>query len=67
MISDRETTPTAEVSYDELLRQHREYETRLHELTSKAWLTPDEEIEEKRIKKLKLLVKDQLASLRSQG
>jgi len=61
MISNRQTAGTAESSYDELLHQHREYERRLEELNNKSWLTPDEELEAKRIKKLKLQIKDRLA------
>lgn len=60
----KESTSTSDVSLEELQRQHREYETRLQELSNKSWLTPDEEIEEKRLKKLKLYVKDRLANLR---
>jgi uncharacterized protein YdcH (DUF465 family) len=33
-------------------------------LKTKTWLTPDEELEEKRLKKLKLQLKDQMANLR---
>ena len=54
------TTP----SYEELRASHQEYERRLEELKQKAWLTPTEEIEEKRLKKLKLQLKDRMASLR---
>ena len=41
--------------------EHRLCETRLTELTSKREITMDEEIEEKRLKKRKLHLKDQMA------
>ncbi len=53
-------------SYDELVAQHKAFEKRLQELTSKTWLTPEEELEEKTIKKLKLLVKDRIVNIGSQ-
>ena len=45
---------------DELQQQHRGYERRLEELKQRPWLSPEEEIEEKRLKKLKLHLKDQI-------
>jgi hypothetical protein len=51
-------------SLDDLQAQHQTHELRLEELRQKAWLTPDEEIEQKRLKKLKLRIKDQMESLR---
>jgi len=48
---------------DELQKQHRGFERRLEELKQLAWLSPEEEIEEKRLKKLKLHLKDQIAQL----
>ncbi|MDX2438668.1 MAG: DUF465 domain-containing protein [Acidobacteriota bacterium] len=54
-----ETPPTV----DELQMQHRDYERRLEELKQRPWLSPEEEIEEKRLKKLKLHLKDQIALL----
>jgi hypothetical protein len=54
-----ETSPTI----DELRLQHRDYERRLEEMKQRAWLSPEEEVEEKRLKKLKLHLKDQIAQL----
>ncbi len=51
-------------TYDELVAQHRDHEARLEELKKKSWLTPEEEVEEKRLKKLKLRLKDQMEELR---
>ena len=53
-----------EPTYEDLQLQHQSHERRLEELNNKAWLTPDEEMEAKRLKKLKLQLKDQMASLR---
>lgn len=55
-----QTSPT----FEELRSQHEDHERRLEELRRQTWLTPDEEIEEKRLKKLKLYLKDQMESLR---
>ena len=49
---------------DDLNDQHQGHEKRLEELKQKPWLTPEEELEEKTIKKLKLHIKDQMAQLR---
>ena len=54
----------AKTTFKDLQTQHQDHEKRLEELKQKAWLTPDEEIEEKRLKKLKLRLKDQMESLR---
>lgn len=64
MTSNHQQREQASLSFDELQASHRQYEQRLEELKKKAWLTPDEELEEKRLKKLKLQLKDQMASLR---
>ena len=55
-----ETSPAIE----ELRLQHQDHERRLEELKAKPWLTPEEEMEEKRLKKLKLHLKDQMERLR---
>jgi uncharacterized protein YdcH (DUF465 family) len=43
------------------IEEHHRCESRLTELTSKHEITPDEEIEEKTLKKRKLRLKDQMA------
>jgi len=42
--------------------EHHQYEGRLAELASKAVLSPEEEFEEKQIKKRKLFLKDMMAA-----
>lgn len=42
--------------------EHHQYEDRLAQLQQKLALTPDEEIEEKQLKKKKLWLKDQMAA-----
>ncbi len=64
MTSNHEQLEQQTPSFEELQKSHREYEQRLEELKKKSWLTPDEEIEEKRLKKLKLQIKDQMAHIR---
>jgi uncharacterized protein YdcH (DUF465 family) len=64
MTSKHEQLEQAPPSFEELQASHQEYEQRLEELKQKAWLTPNEELEEKRLKKLKLQLKDQMAHLR---
>lgn len=46
-----------------LLDEHRARESRLAELEQKGWLTSEEQQEEKRLKKEKLRLKDQMESL----
>ena len=64
MTSNHEQLEQATPSFDELQASHQRYEKQLEELRQKAWLTPDEELEEKRLKKLKLHIKDQMAQQR---
>ena len=54
--------------YRRLLEEHRKRVHRLEELTRKGWLTNEEEQEEKKLKKEKLQLKDQMeARLRRRG
>ena len=43
-----------------LADQHAQFHTQLEALEAKSHLTPEEEIEEHRLKKLKLRIKDQM-------
>jgi hypothetical protein len=49
----------------QLESQHRHYSEQLEALSQKPYLSADEQIEEIRLKKLKLSVKDRLAARRS--
>ena len=46
-----------------LAQEHSEYQQRLESLIQKKYLSEDEKIEEVRLKKLKLRLKDQMQSL----
>jgi len=48
-----------------LEEQHRHYSEKLENLLQKPYLSVEEELEEVRLKKLKLSVKDQMAALKS--
>ena len=56
----KQTSP----NFEELRTQHQDHERRLEVLKQQTWLTPEEELEEKRLKKLKLHLKDQMERLR---
>ena len=56
-------------SHDEfrkLAQEHTQYSQRLESLTQKRYLTEDEKLEEVRLKKLKLRLKDQMQSIERQ-
>ena len=46
-----------------LYEEHQEYERRLEELNHKSMFSQDDEIEEKKIKLHKLVLKDQMAEI----
>jgi len=49
--------------YQRLLQEHAHYAAQLERLASKHYLTVEEQLEEVRLKKLKLRVKDQMEML----
>ncbi|HYB53089.1 MAG TPA: DUF465 domain-containing protein [Thermoanaerobaculia bacterium] len=49
--------------YRRLVEAHRDHERRLQDLAGKSRLSEDEEIEEKRLKKEKLLLKDRMEAI----
>ena len=55
--------PNSEELY-RLQEEHRRYSEKLESLMSKPYLSADEQLEEVRLKKLKLLVKDRMAGIR---
>ncbi len=50
----------ADEGFRRLADQHTQYHQQLEALEAKAYLTPQEEVEEHRLKKLKLHLKDQM-------
>lgn len=49
--------------YQELHRRHQEHERLLHQFAEKGHLTDEEDFEEKRLKKEKLALKDQMEAI----
>ncbi len=49
--------------YQRLQEAHNQYANELERLEAKSFLTEDEQVEEVRLKKLKLRLKDQMAAL----
>ena len=66
MLTPRDQLLTSHDQFQRLVQEHSQYSQRLESLTQKRYLTDDEKLEEVRLKKLKLRLKDQMQSLESQ-
>jgi uncharacterized protein YdcH (DUF465 family) len=66
MLTPRETLLTSHEQFQRLAQEHSQYSQRLESLTEKRYLTDDEKLEEVRLKKLKLRLKDQMYTLEHQ-
>ena len=66
MLTPREHLLTGHDEFQRLVQEHSQYSQRLDSLTEKRYLTEDEKLEEVRLKKLKLRLKDQMHSLEHQ-
>jgi uncharacterized protein len=66
MLTSRDQLIANHEEFRKLATEHTEYEKRLNSLIQKRFLTDDEKLEEVRLKKLKLRLKDQMESIERQ-
>jgi uncharacterized protein len=66
MLTSNDTLLTSHDEFQKLVQEHMQYSTRLDSLTQKRYLSEDEKLEEVRLKKLKLRLKDQMQSIERQ-
>ncbi len=66
MLTPREQLLTGQDEFQRLVQEHSQYSQRLESLTQKRYLTDDEKLEEVRLKKLKLRLKDQMQTMEQQ-
>ncbi|HEV3207997.1 MAG TPA: DUF465 domain-containing protein [Terriglobales bacterium] len=62
-MTPRDQLLASDEQFRKLAQEHTEYSQRLDSLTQKRYLTEDEKLEEVRLKKLKLRLKDQMESI----
>ena len=63
MLSPKDQLLASHQEFQRLAQEHTQYAQRLDSLTQKRFLTEDEKLEEVRLKKLKLRLKDQMQSI----
>ena len=66
MLTSRDQLLANHEEFRKLAMEHTQYEQRLDSLTEKRYLTDDEKLEEVRLKKLKLRLKDQMEGIERQ-
>ena len=66
MLTSRDQLYASHDEFRKLAMEHTLYEKRLDSLTEKRYLTDDEKLEEVRLKKLKLRLKDQMEGIERQ-
>jgi uncharacterized protein YdcH (DUF465 family) len=66
MMTPRDQLLASDERFRSLATEHTHYAQRLESLTQKRFLTEDEKLEEVRLKKLKLRLKDQMESIERQ-
>ena len=67
MLTPRDQLLASHEEFQRLVQEHSQYSQRLETLTQKRYLTEDEKLEEVRLKKLKLRLKDQMQLLERQA
>ena len=63
MLTSRDQLLNSHEEFRRLVQEHTQYAERLDSLTQKRYLSEDEKLEEVRLKKLKLRLKDQMESI----
>jgi len=66
MLNSRDQLLASHDEFRKLAQEHSQYSQRLDSLTQKRYLTEDEKLEEVRLKKLKLRLKDQMELIERQ-
>ena len=66
MLTAKDSLLSNHDEFRKLAQEHLQYSSRLDSLTQKRYLSEDEKLEEVRLKKLKLRLKDQMESIERQ-